>query len=348
VGRPPEPVGAGTRSSRRGDPAIPDPVGNTIWDNPVAVVAIGVGLAALAGLGTWYLVSSFSNKQEPLASVSPSDNLNATPLPSPLETLTPTPTATLAPLPIPTRTVTPTPTTTTSSPTPAPTKPTSYSQRLSLAPGQTVTQAGDLKANTTINYLFQGQQDQRLKATLRGEGVLMTILGPDGKPISKANQVQQWSGTLPFTGNYAIQVSPVKGRSQGDYKLALALEESPKPSPTTTPAPEYNEQRINLSSREPLPLDGQTSPEKVKRYVVKLDKGQELKVQVSNGSPVSINIRNPKGELLPDGINVRSWQAQVPTSGDYKIDVISKNPTKFVINVSLPGSGSNPSPTTTP
>ncbi|HEY9710301.1 MAG TPA: serine/threonine-protein kinase, partial [Oculatellaceae cyanobacterium] len=97
VGRRPEPAGSSSRSPGRGDPMIPEPTSNSIWDNPWAVAGVGTVLALTAGLGTYAMVSSL-NKQDPQVTETPTATVTETPEPTPLETLTPTPT----PIPTPT------------------------------------------------------------------------------------------------------------------------------------------------------------------------------------------------------------------------------------------------------
>jgi serine/threonine-protein kinase len=215
---------------------------------------------------------------------------------------------------------------------------------LTLSPDRTISESGTVRANATVNYIIRGEQDQRLAAAIPSEGVLMTVLGPDRKPVgNRARRVQQWQGTLPFTGNYTIQLSPVQGLSESNYTLELSLADptqpKPKPSPSASPSPsespiaEYEAEPIKLSAGQ-LELAGQSTPTKVKRYLINLQQKQELAVQVPKDSNVSLDIRDPKGQILEAG--VKFWKAPVPISGEYKIDVIaSEKPTNFKLNVSV-------------
>jgi serine/threonine protein kinase len=101
--------------------------------------------------------------------------------------------------------------TVTNSPTPAlPTQPTSvFSQSLDIQVGQQVTKDGVLKPNQVISYVFAGKEKQKLTTTISGAGILMTILAPNGEPVdTRAIQVNNWDGTLAFTGDYKIQLKP--------------------------------------------------------------------------------------------------------------------------------------------
>jgi serine/threonine-protein kinase len=332
VGRPPQPERETTRVPQRREPSIGDPIGNTIWDNPAVVLAIGAILALAAGLGSWALVRSL-REPDPIVTATPIEPIPETPLPTIPETPLPTPTITVTPEPTPTVTPTQTPT---------PTKPTSFSQRLNLVPGQTSTQSGNLQANATVNYIFRGEQDQRLTAILPTEGVLMTLLGPDGKPVGDATRVRQWQGALPFTGNYTLQLRPVQGLEESDYKLELNLRDSAPATPTETPPVVIDPEAIKLPDQNPLQLTGQTTPQRIKRYLVQLQQGQQLTVQLEQGNGASLNVRSPNGQIIPNASGVKYWQNTVPRGGEYQIDVVAQQPTKYVLNVSSTTPGAAP------
>ncbi|HBL58056.1 MAG TPA: serine/threonine protein kinase [Cyanobacteria bacterium UBA8803] len=328
VGRRPDPEPASARTPGRPDPVIGDPNSNKLFEQPWAVVGIGTALALLTGLTSWALVSTFVNKREP----QPTQPIveSPSPLPTETESPSPSPTETESPSPSPTETESP-------SPSPTPPKAQSFSQRLSVAPGKPFSREGNLRENTTANYIIPGKQDQQLRAFIPSEGVLMTILGPDGQPVdNQATRVQQWQGKLPFTGDYTIQMRTVKGVPQSDYELRLNLTESPKPTPTDSPppSPSYDTQRVNFPSGESaIQFDGQTTPQKIKRYVVSLQPGQQLTAEVIEGN-VTLDIRNPDGELVPDASGIKFWKAQFPNGGDYLIDVIAQKQANFTLSVS--------------
>lgn len=349
VGRPPA-GGAGARTPQRGNPSIPDPNRNTIWDNPMAVLGIGITLALLAGLGSWALFSSLRNQGDPQASVTPIEPIGdeiPTPLvietlpPTPIETLSPIPTTTLSPIPA--TPLSPVPTTT---PTPI-----SYSRNLNVPVGKTITTSGDLNANTTVNYNIKGEQDQRLTAQIPDEGVLMTILGPNGKPVgNRATRVKDWEGTLPFTGNYTIQLRPVQGVADREYTLALTLEPSPSASPSPSPSPspsaKYDSETVKVPAGKSVDVSGKTSPQLIKRYLVTVPEGQALTVKPVEAD-VRINVQYPDGTVQQNAAGVNFVRP-----GNYKVDVIAGNEASFKLNLSLqnvaPSSTPTPTPTATP
>jgi serine/threonine-protein kinase len=326
VGRPPAPAQQQSTPSapqgpQRPDASIPEPSrGSSLWDNPWAVVGIGAVLAILAGLGSWAIVGALT-RREPQVSPTPTETLAESPSPTPTETTSPTPTE--------------------------------FSRQLELEPGQTITESDNLQANSTVNYTFQAEQGQRLSASMLGEGVLMTVLGPNQNPVGdRARRVLQWEGTLPFTGEYTIQLSPVQGLQESDYSLQLSLASppapspsptataSPSPSPTTPTTPSspttvYETEQVNLpGGTGNLELVGQTSPQQIRRYVVPVQVGQQLTVDAVQGD-VAMDIRYPNGQPVEDASGVRFWQAQLPRGGNYRIDVRAQEPTNFTIDLSV-------------
>jgi serine/threonine-protein kinase len=289
--------------------AVVPPPAPSVWDNPWSVVAIGIGLALVTGIGSWAVVNALLNTQE-----------------SPPVSATPTPIA-----------ASPTP-----SPSPSPTEPVEYSQRLNLAPGATTTTDGTLQANETVSYIIAAAQGDTLSAALQGEGVLMTVLAPDGQPADgNAERVTRWQSTLDFTGDYAIQLRPVRGVEQSDYRLEANLQAAPEPTPTPSPSPtptaepEIDAQRLTVPVGEQgIQISNNASDRLIRRYLVGLEAGQVLTAELLVGA-VSLNVRYPNGQLVEDAESVTFWQAQVPEDGEYIIDVIAADQADFTLGVTI-------------
>lgn len=319
VNRRPDLVQPSSSKSNRPDPVIPAPKTREIWDNPWVIAPIIIAVALVAGVGGWAIMTAILNNQRPVPQT----------FPSPLVTESPTPT------PTPFNTPTPTPTD----------EPTTYSQSLSLVPGETTSVESSLKANATVNYTFSGEQGQQLSATLAEEGVLLTVLGPNQKPIEEgARRVTRYQGTLPFSGEYTVQLSPVQGVVESNYKLDLRLENPVEPTPTPTltplptltPAPTVEVESISFPPGETaVQVSGTTGPQQIKRYLVNLQEGQQLSVAVDQGA-VTLTIRDPNGQPFEDASNLLNWQARVPQTGNYQIDVVANQDqnTDFTLNVS--------------
>jgi serine/threonine-protein kinase len=320
VGRRPEPLPASSRQARTPDPIVPRPTGGSVWDNPLAVIGICLGLAVVTGIGSWAVVSAILNTSEP----SPS-------------TASPTITATASP---------------SSSPSPSPspsTAPIEYTQRLNLPAGETTTAEGNLKANETVTYIVTVATGETLNASLADEGVLLTILGPDQEPISDAERVRSWTGTLETPGDYYIQISPVRNISESDYKVTIGLEPAAEPSPpppvtpppTSTPStpasPEIDTQRVRFpQGADSILVAERVAPNLIRRYLVRAEAGQVLTLEVVGGN-ISFNVRFPNGDPVEDASGSSFWEAQLPESGDYQIDVSSNDAVDFTLRISVTG-----------
>lgn len=315
VGRRPDLIVSNSRQPRQSDPVIPTPRKREIWENPWAVIGIGICVALVAGFGSLFLVSYFLNRRTPEPQSFPSPVIPESPTPTPTVTETPSP------------------------------KPTTFSQQLDLVPGATASVSGTLQANGTANYTFNGEQGQQISASLAQEGVLLTVLGPNQVPIEElARRVTRYQGTLPFTGEYTIQLSPVQGIEESNYQLDVLLENSVIPTPTPTPTetlpstvvPTVVPERISVNPGETVTPSGITSPQQITRYLVNVQEGQVLSVAVAQGA-VTLDLRDPDGQLIEGASNLLNWQSQVSRSGDYQIDVIptASEDTEFAVNISI-------------
>lgn len=320
VGQRQEPVYHTYRRRYSPAPGISKRSGSSIWEDPWAMLFIGLIVALLAGFCSWLVVSAILNNGEP--TTSPTPDVFTSETPTALETPTPKPKP----------------------------SPESYTQQLDLFPGQSVSKEGNLKENETINYIISGQQGQQLDTSLTSEGVLMTILGLDDKPVADdAKRVLGWQGTLPYTGDYKIQLSPIKGLAESDYKLDISLSESALVSPTLAPTPtltpsestspaaaQFDTEKVNNFPRsgDAVTVSGQTSPQKIKRYLVNVENGQQLQVEVQQGF-VTLDIRDPDGNLVENASGVLSWNDRLSRDGEYKIDVTATEETNFTLNVSV-------------
>lgn len=315
VGRRPDLIASNSRQPRQTDPVIPAPRKREIWENPWAVIGIGICVALVAGFGSLFLVSYFLSTRTPEPQSFPSPVVPESPTPTPTVTETPSP------------------------------EPTTFSQQLNLVPGATASVAGTLQANATANYTFNGEQGQQLSASLAQEGVLLTILGPNQAPIEDlARRVTRYQGTLPFTGEYTIQLSPVQGIEESSYQLDVLLENPVIPTPTPTPTetlpstvvPTVVPERITVNPGETVTPSGITGLQQITRYLVNVQEGQVLSVAVAQGD-VTLDIRNPDGQLIEGATNLLNWQSQVSQTGDYQIDVIptAQEDVDFAVNIGI-------------
>ncbi|MGB3291388.1 MAG: serine/threonine-protein kinase [Phormidesmis sp.] len=294
---------------------------SSMLENPLAVGGLAVGLAVIAGFGGWAVVQSLDS------------------------TVTPTPTLTsLPPL-----TSEPTPTPTQSTP-----QPVDYEQQpLDLAPGVTKRVQGNMRQGDTVNYPLTAQAGQTLTVEQLEEGVLLSVLGPDGSPIStQADRVVRWEGVLPENGQYKIRLSPVRGVSSSDYRLDATLsplpEPEPEPEPTDLPVnprptessrpvqPEVRSQRVSFpSGSDGVLLANGVGPGTIRRYVVNAREGQIMTVQITGSSPgqATFDVLLPGGEMIPDASGIVYWEGFLPVGGDYSVDVSADQRAEFTLEI---------------
>lgn len=321
------------------------PAQKSVWDNPFMVFLLGVVLSLFAGVGSWFLVSYilnggllFRNLQLPTIT-NQSSRVTPTPLETPGDVF---PDATPRPK-------------VTENPTPEP-EPVTYSKRLNPIPGETLIAEDNLRSNATINYIISGVQGQKLNALLTQEGVLMTVLRPNGETVDNlSRRVTRWQGILPYSGDYTIQLATVKGVSESDYKLELFLnnpEPTPTPTPIETPTPAIIPTPIPTESpaanilidAEPINfpeggmgtqiLSDRTSPTRVKRYLLNLQPGQIVSVRILNGD-TTLDIRYPNGELVESATGLGEWESKIDRPGEYKIDLKSNQESLFSLDVTV-------------
>ena len=307
----------------RSQPAIEEP-SSSLWDDPLAIIALGIGLVVLTGLGSWLIMQTILSNQDSSNLPPPIVTPTFTPIPTPTPTVTPPPT----PIPTP-------------QPTPQPPDPVNSTERLNIDPDTTVRRQGVLRSNETKTYIVSGSQNQILETVISGDGILMTIIGPDGVPIDRnARRVSYWQGSLPFNGDYLVQLSPVQGVNNGRYDLNITLSSAarpPDPTPTVTPPPP--EPRINeIPVRLDFPPGDSSQPfsdrierDVTNRYIVSVPLGSVLKAQVDRGT---LEVRNSAGRVVsPRGAN--RWEAAINDDGQYLIDVLGPKGTKYTLELSI-------------
>ncbi|MFB2893685.1 protein kinase [Aerosakkonemataceae cyanobacterium BLCC-F50] len=317
------------------------PAEKSVWDNPFMVFLVGLVLALFAGVGSWFLVSYFLNEgflfrnlQLPRIS-NESSTATPTPLAIPSEVFpdaTPTPKVEETPDP----------------------EPVTSSKRLNPIPGETLIAEDKLKYNATINYIISGTQGQKLSALLTKEGVLMTVFAPNGETVdNQSRRVTRWSGTLPYNGDYTIELGTVKGVSESNYKLELFLtnaEPTPTPSPIETPTPGstpiptetpganilIDAELINFpdGGMGTQILSDRTSPARIKRYLLNLQPGQVVSARVLSGN-ATLDIRYPNGELVENATGLGEWESKIDRAGEYKIDIKTNQDSVFSLDITV-------------
>ncbi len=299
----------------------------SIWEKPQVFIPLGVIISLLAGLGSWFGVTQLLHHQssdEPVATTPPKqiDFNNPT---IPTDSSSPSPVANDLIQPEMDRAIvkegTVDPNTPiryrvaalagqnldiqlvpTSGQNPDPTK-SIASPSASLSPSPIPTT--DNKSSNPPISLGNSAATQ----------VLMTILSPAGTPIdNRADRVVSWRGQVPSSGDYTIELRPIKGMagSAFPYKLsitqvALTAAPSPVPSPSAAgstlppgvPAP-IGGSGINGSSASPTPQPIENTPgTAISPIPIQVPTTRPSPTQSESDRPVRRRRRNRRTQVEP-------------------------------------------------
>jgi serine/threonine-protein kinase len=207
---------------------------SSIWDQPWALAAIAGGIVLSVTIAPILLLGALFPTNQ-LATSGKKNFKTPTPQPTPSLTqavINSNPESTSSPTQIP---ISPTPLPSLAS---IPPNFGGLEERLSLFLGQVLSKQGNVKANQTVTYIVSGQQGQQLNVAIAQGGVLVTILAPNKELLNfQAKQVARWEGVLPVSGDYYIQISPLNGVADSNYKLDLLLNTLAASSPASSPSP---------------------------------------------------------------------------------------------------------------
>lgn len=275
---------------------------SSFWDDPLAVSAVGLTIIALAGAGSWAVTRNFSAGPRPTVPVTrPVDETSAGQAVD--------------------RGVT---------------QPQETRRRLQLLPGQPLALSGELAAQETLRYEFQAKAGDRLSAILPGEGVLLTVLDPEGKPVDdRASRVRSWEGNLPQEGTYTVAVSPVAGLAGSKFDLLLDLDAAaPEPEPAPKPSePTYREERLQFVPGIDRVLSGELPANTIQRYRIPVEVGQILSAQVLGGD-ATLSFYDSEGKAIPDLVGTQV-SVEATQSGDYLIEVAPGSKGNYAVNIGL-------------
>ncbi len=257
-------------------------------------------------------------------------------------------------------------------PTPEP-KPQTYHQPVEISLGVPQVFEGNLKAKETINYKIQGQGGEELLTFVSGQGVLMKLIGPNGEMMENVSMWEGLlPSTGEYTialsplpdlpgSNYELQIQLNPGQTAAPpaatepdrpsptatepdrpspvYPSPVSIEVAPNPQPTTAEAenlpPSGSSEFVSFPGGVGVrKLNGTTSPNLMKTYFVNVEQGKTLNVEIFRGA-VSLDIRDPNGNLLKNAEYVVFWKGQAAMTGEYQIDVIAPEPIDFALEIQV-------------
>jgi serine/threonine-protein kinase len=339
------------------NPVIPHPHSRSWWENPWTFIPTGILVALVSGFGAWAIVNAFFNPTTPKAAVSP----EATDSPIPIPTLTPrTPVALPTAGSVQHRQLDLLPDQLFAD---AGSVNTPLIYQFQAEKGQRLTVS--VKGKNLRLTLLTPQQElvdpkadgvQDWQGTLPTTGeYLLRLYSTTGNETSYqlemllSNPVQPTPKAAPTSPAPEITIdgsslnpspNPIASPSPEDSPPATANTES-SPSPVPTP----NQLAYEISSLEMKPgrkktkVSGQTSAQRIKRYLLSGEAGQVARIEATRGA-VTLEIRDPSGQVVENGSGVVFWQEKLTSDGVYQIDVRADQPTDFSLEaqISLPKS----------
>lgn len=133
--------------------------------------------------------------------------------------------------------------------------------------------------------------------------------------------------------------SPTPTSTPGNIPTPSPVPPAPNPQPTQTETENLSPWEVSNMISFPggagrQQINGKTTPDQVKSYFVNVEAGKTIKAEVFLGA-VSLNIRDPNGNLLPNAEGVVSWQGQATMTGEYQIDVIAPEALSFSMEIQV-------------
>ena len=116
---------------------------------------------------------------------------------------------------------------------------------------------------------------------------------------------------------------------------------------STPPAPEVRSQTPSSTpsdSTERVSFDkgstgatirGSVTANQKKRYLLNCGSGQQMTVQIRQGS-INVTIISPNNQTIGNAVNsVSQWQGKLPNTGDYIIEISAPNQSGYLINIEV-------------
>jgi hypothetical protein len=176
-----------------------------------------------------------------------------------------------------------------------------FSYALSAKAGQTMTVSLNVPSTTAYLDVFG-----------IATGVLLS-------PTAKATT---WTGVLPQTQEYVIEVIPNNGQVVS-YSITISIPPTSTPLPTSTPAPAFGNIVFTTGTTAAV-RQGTIQPGQVVSYNLSAGQLQPIiLILESPNSDVTLGVREPDGNYLVDPAKKwNRWQAWLPKTEVYTIQVI--------------------------
>lgn len=199
-------------------------------------------------------------------------------------------------------------------------------KQIVFAPGEiSAVVQGNLVERNSQAYTIGASQGQIMTVTIEGTGVFMNLLQQNGQAIdSSSHQTRSWTGQLPKTDQYTIEVT-----GTGAYSLDVAI----------TPVSQFinsDIQHIRFPrGHSQTTVTGEVQSKQTRRYLLKASGGQIMAVRALKGD-VSLVVLAPTGQRIGgSSTESRNWKNRLPMDGEYTIEVSSKRKQSFALGFEI-------------
>ena len=205
--------------------------------------------------------------------------------------------------------------------------------------GQDKQESGVVKAGESMGFSFEAKGNEKLNYTTK-DNLCIWVFSPENQ-IIKGTQLTQ-------KGNHTVQVSVPAGTASFNLAMRLDLPQkaTPSPQPSVTTSSSSQTQRLSTSkvqeSTERVSFSkGSTksiiqdtiSPSQLKHYLLQCFSGQLMKIRSQSGA-VNIRVIDPNGSVIGNlSSGDSNWQGNLPSSGDYSLDIRSSNDVSIQVEI---------------
>lgn len=143
-------------------------------------------------------------------------------------------------------------------------------------------------------------------------------------------------------GNNVVQC-PAGYQAREGSPQSINLGSSPNSSPkeevrsqTNSPTPSVSEERVNFDKGSTQKtISSSLVTNQTKRYLLYCGSGQPMTVQIKQGD-VNVAIISPNGKTIGNAVKGGTqWNGQLPSEGDYIIEVSAPNQSDYTINIEV-------------
>lgn len=195
-------------------------------------------------------------------------------------------------------------------------------ERIQFVSGATsATRQGTVQFPTRKEYVLRALAGQTAYAqvTSTDGSVNFSLQGlSDGIPLKRVeNEDRTWSGTLPLTQDYLVQIATT---SSTPVAYTFFVQIDPLPAPTATERIQFAPGAISTTRT------GTLAPQQRKSYLLRALAGQQMYVTLTSASSqVNFSLQGVgDGQIYKRGeVGTPNWDMTLPATQDYRIQVVN-------------------------